>query len=228
MTPAPALVTPKDFRFGAISLALHLAGGMALLLSGGAQSPTTSSLPVPSFQLVVPPQPVMALPVAQPKPPERKTANPRPVLTQTPTAVPLAPASQETAANTDPALPSLASASPIASQPANPGAIDIFQQVTYLDRSMPLYPASARKRGIEGRVLLQVEVDAAGLPVLIRLVESSGSEALDRAALDAVRQWKFKPARRANHPIAATVTIPIHFRLDSVAVAATLEKEAAQ
>lgn len=218
MTGGPSLITPKDCRFGAVSLLLHLAGGLVLLWSGGMPLPNRPVLPGPSFQLVAAPQPVSAPPVPQAAPlsPPVRKAEPKPskpVPSQTPTATPVAPAAQE------PAVASAAPIAPAASQPAHHGPIDDFQRVAYLDRSMPLYPVSARKRGIEGRVLLQVEIDAAGLPTSIRLAESSGSDALDRAALDAVRHWRFKPARRANHPVAATVTIPIHFKLDGTVVA---------
>lgn len=220
MRTAPALISPKDVRFGAVSLALHLAGGMALLWSGGMPLPNRPAVAGPSFQLVAAPQPVTAPPVPQvapPSPPVRKT-EPRPakpVLAQTPTANPVEPAS----APQESAIASPAPAAPAASQPANSGPIDNFQRVSYLNRSMPPYPVSARKRGIEGRVLLHVEIDVTGLPVAIKLAESSGSEALDRAALDAVRHWTFKPARRGHHAVAATVTIPIHFKLDGTVVA---------
>ncbi len=221
MRTAPALVTPKDVRFGAISLALHLAGGMALLWSGGMPLPSRPSLPGPSFQLVAAPPPVAAPPlpqvVPQTTPVSKAKAKPaKPVLAQTPTAKPVAaPVAQE------PAIDSAAQAAPaVASHAANSGpVVDDFQRVSYLDRSLPLYPISARKRGIEGRVLLHVDIDPMGLPALIKLAKSSGSEALDKAAMEAVRQWKFKPARRGHHAVAASVTIPIHFKLDGTVVA---------
>ncbi|CAA6603120.1 putative Protein tonB2 [Rhodospirillaceae bacterium LM-1] len=223
MRTAPALVTPKDVRFGVISLALHLAGGMALLWSSGMPLPSRPSLPGPSFQLVAAPQPIAAPPLPQVVPPtspvskaKAKAKPAKPVLAQTPTANPVAaPVAQE------PAIASAAQAAPaVASPAANSGpVVDDFQRVSYLDRSLPLYPISARKRGIEGRVLLHVDIDPMGLPTLIKLAKSSGSEALDKAAMEAVRQWKFKPARRGHHALAASVTIPIHFKLDGTVVA---------
>ena len=43
---------------------------------------------------------------------------------------------------------------------------------------------------------------------------SSGSDRLDRAALDAVRRWKFVPARLGDTPVDAWVLVPIAFSLD--------------
>lgn len=78
----------------------------------------------------------------------------------------------------------------------------------------PSYPASARRRGQEGRVLLQVEVLANGNAGSVTLEKSSGIDSLDAAALDTVRRWRFRPARKNGQPVAATVQIPIRFALN--------------
>jgi protein TonB len=79
----------------------------------------------------------------------------------------------------------------------------------------PIYPALARSRGQQGRVLLRVAVSAAGAPSSVAVVSSSGHPLLDRAALDAVRHWRFVPAERDGHPVAAVADVPIVFRLSS-------------
>jgi periplasmic protein TonB len=79
----------------------------------------------------------------------------------------------------------------------------------------PRYPRSARKRGYQGRVVLQVAVSFLGEPVDVNVVESTGHKVLDDAARRAVLMWKFEAARRAGVPIAGTVTTPIVFRLDN-------------
>lgn len=78
---------------------------------------------------------------------------------------------------------------------------------------MPRYPEDARERGAEGRVVLEVAVDATGRARAVRVVRSSGEDDLDAAALKAVRGWRFKPARRGGLPVAGTATVPIRFRL---------------
>jgi protein TonB len=77
----------------------------------------------------------------------------------------------------------------------------------------PVYPALARERGQEGRVVVRLVVGADGVPADIRLAESSGVAALDAAALDAVRQWRFAPARRAGAAVAEERLAPVVFRL---------------
>ena len=52
------------------------------------------------------------------------------------------------------------------------------------------------------------------VPLSVDVAQRSGSRDLDRAAVDAVRQWRFVPARRGEEPIAASVVVPIVFSLD--------------
>jgi len=78
----------------------------------------------------------------------------------------------------------------------------------------PAYPFAARRKGVEGRVVLRVSVLASGGVAGIAVERTSGSRLLDRAALDAVRRWRFSPATRLGQPVASTVRVPITFRLD--------------
>ena len=77
----------------------------------------------------------------------------------------------------------------------------------------PAYPESARRRGQQGRVILQVDVSPDGLPTTVSVMQSSGFPTLDAAALAAVQRWRFVPATRGGTPIAATAEVPIVFRL---------------
>ena len=77
----------------------------------------------------------------------------------------------------------------------------------------PHYPAEARDNGWEGRVVLHVRVNAAGRPDGVRVSRSSGFSVLDAAARRAVRRWRFRPASQAGVAVAASVLIPIRFRL---------------
>ena len=78
----------------------------------------------------------------------------------------------------------------------------------------PAYPLIARRRGQQGRVLLRLEVAADGTASQAAVVRSSGVDALDRAARAAVARWRFQPARRGGRAVAATVEVPVVFRLD--------------
>ena len=82
-----------------------------------------------------------------------------------------------------------------------------------IQQPAPRYPRDAYRRGEQGTVLLCVHVDARGEPGDIDLIDSSGSRSLDRAAIDAVRRWRFAPAMQGETPVEGTVQVPIEFAL---------------
>lgn len=75
----------------------------------------------------------------------------------------------------------------------------------------PKYPASMLRAGVGGTVVVLAEVDANGQPINVRVLERSGERDLDRAALTAVRQWRFEPAMRNGKAIATRVKVPVDF-----------------
>ena len=83
-----------------------------------------------------------------------------------------------------------------------------------LNNPKPDYPRIALRRGIEGLVLLHVEVNEQGRPIEIQVKKSAGFKPLDIAALKAVRRWRFLPAQRNGVTVRASVEVPIRFRLD--------------
>ncbi|KAF1708200.1 energy transducer TonB [Pseudoxanthomonas sacheonensis] len=78
----------------------------------------------------------------------------------------------------------------------------------------PRYPSDALRRGESGTVLVRVEVDVNGAPAGVALAQRSGSRDLDRAAMEAVRKWRFMPAQRDGQAIASSLVIPIDFKAD--------------
>lgn len=80
-----------------------------------------------------------------------------------------------------------------------------------VDTPAPRYPTSALRRGESGEVLLRVEVDETGRAAAVEVVRSSNSRSLDRAAVTAVRRWRFQPALRDGQPVPGTVQVPIDF-----------------
>jgi protein TonB len=86
-------------------------------------------------------------------------------------------------------------------------------QARYRDAPRPEYPDSARREGREGRVLLRVLVDDQGRSKQIEINSSSGSDALDRAAAEAIKRWRFHPARYGDKAVESWLRIPIEFRL---------------
>ena len=80
----------------------------------------------------------------------------------------------------------------------------------------PTYPAEARRANAEGTTLLRVHVGADGTIDDVLVQRSAGHDALDRAAAEAVRKWRFEPARNAAGAVAVWVVVPVdfHFRLE--------------
>ncbi|WP_258051025.1 energy transducer TonB, partial [Pseudomonas aeruginosa] len=72
----------------------------------------------------------------------------------------------------------------------------------------------AMRRGWEGTVLLRVHVLASGSPSEIQVQKSSGREALDQAAVKAVKRWSFVPAKRGDKAEDGWVSVPIDFKLN--------------
>jgi protein TonB len=89
-------------------------------------------------------------------------------------------------------------------------------RVAYLSNPRPAYPLTARRLGLEGRVTLRAEILENGSCGRIAVAQSSGHELLDSAALQAVKQWHFMPARRGGEAVAAWAEIPVSFRLREV------------
>ena len=77
----------------------------------------------------------------------------------------------------------------------------------------PSYPATARRLGIEGTSMLRVYVGADGRVTDVQVDQSAGHPDLDRAATEAVRRWRFEPARRGNEPVGMWVRLPVQFVL---------------
>ena len=104
------------------------------------------------------------------------------------------------------AAPAVTSAPPV---PLTPPRFD----ADYLRNPAPAYPPLARRNGEQGRVLLRVLVapDGSAQEVLVNV--SSGHPRLDEAALAAVRQWRFVPARLGRDAVEAWVIVPIAFAL---------------
>jgi TonB family protein len=90
--------------------------------------------------------------------------------------------------------------------------VDVLPRKISANRPPP-YPAGAFQRGEQGRVILEVLVNARGMVESLRVVESSGVDSLDEAALKAVREWRFEPGYRGGFPVEALVNVPVRFAI---------------
>ncbi|MEO5595756.1 MAG: energy transducer TonB [Lysobacteraceae bacterium] len=86
--------------------------------------------------------------------------------------------------------------------------------VRILQRTQPIYPRDALRNGEQGVVNLLIVVGADGIVDDVRVVGRSGSRSLDRAAVDAIRDWDFQPATQGGMPVPATLELPIEFTLN--------------
>jgi protein TonB len=76
---------------------------------------------------------------------------------------------------------------------------------------MPSYPPVARSARLEGTVLVEVVVDEQGNVILAEVVE--GHPLLRESALQAARQWKFRPSLLNGRPIKVRGTLSFVFKL---------------
>lgn len=84
----------------------------------------------------------------------------------------------------------------------------------YLRNPPPVYPRAALRKRMQGTVMIEVRVGKDGLPLHVRLQRTCGHGLLDEAALEAVRKWRFVPARRGQEVIEASVVVPVEFRIN--------------
>lgn len=102
--------------------------------------------------------------------------------------------------------------------PTTPAVVaDSDATIAYASASPPAYPLAALRAGVQGTVLLDVLVDAQGKPMQVKVQRSSGSRDLDGAArLHVLAAWRFHPAVRDGHAIAAWVLVPVKFDLHNL------------
>jgi protein TonB len=81
-----------------------------------------------------------------------------------------------------------------------------------LTKTDPEYSDEARRAKLQGIVMLHINVDVRGQPRNIRLVQGLGL-GLDQRAMDAVRQWKFRPGSINGKPAVTSAVVYVTFRL---------------
>ncbi|MEO7346669.1 MAG: energy transducer TonB [Opitutaceae bacterium] len=78
----------------------------------------------------------------------------------------------------------------------------------------PEYPPELRREGVSGLVMVKCTIDESG-NVVDPQVEKSSNMAFEKPAVDALKKWKFKPAKQDGTPVAIKVSIPIKFVTES-------------
>lgn len=176
-------------------------------------------LPVVQVTLLAPPVPPEPRVVPLPPPPKLER-QPKPVVEKavaapTPVSV-MQPVAEQAAQQTPVAVAPPAPPSPAPLQPAAETVIEPPRyNAAYLSNPPPAYPLAARRRGVEGTVLVRAEISAGGECQRAELKKTSGHEMLDQAALEAVKKWHFVPAKRGSQAVVAWVEVPITFKLEN-------------
>ena len=86
--------------------------------------------------------------------------------------------------------------------------------IQLLSAPAPAYPESARRAGISGTTVVGMTVSTDGSVSSAWVESSSGNSALDSAAVAAVYNWRFVPAKQNGTPVTANSRVPITFNLN--------------
>lgn len=217
------------FAAGIIAMALHALVWYGLRSSSSASTPVVISRI--EVALIAPSQP--GKPVAprvetqfvEPRQVQTLKSSPTPpVLSNTPvlsqtTVLPL----QNDSAPPVPANVPVPASVPAQDRPASQKAAGASENepltapqfnAAYLHNPTPVYPAAARRTGYEGTVVIRARIQIDGSADRVEIKKSSGYGVLDQAALEAVRKWRFIPARRGNEAVVEWVDIPLKFKLE--------------
>jgi TonB family protein len=98
-----------------------------------------------------------------------------------------------------------------ASNAVHVGLDDKVDPPKVVSRVEPTYTAEAKQHLISGICIVQATIDANGVVEAVEVIKSL-PYGLDKAAIDAVRQWRFKPATKDGKPIRADYNIVLTFR----------------
>ncbi len=215
--PAPEMKAPG----GAVALKL---GQLRLAASHmAAVAPTESALAEPASHAVPEKQQPSEKPKAH-KPRQnvvknQKTAQKQPRKEQPPKSTRPVPPASESVPEADVDPPSDSQSSPAASARQNT-QLSVSDEPVLVERpafasppAAPAYPELARQRRQQGTVVVEVQLDRNGAQVMRSLLQSSGIDSLDEAALTAVKNWEFLPYRENGRTRLSRVRLPIRFSL---------------
>jgi len=190
-----------------------------------------------SYKLIPPPQEAITLfvdlinppppkkeepPPEPPKPPPQKVklVNEKPIVQPEPAPIlvaeaPVTSASEPVALPPEPAIEAPPEPEPVV-PPSPPAPVMMSSELSLAcpQRTPPDYPASSRRSGEQGRVVLRVELDETGRIATVRVAESSGYKRLDEAGLAAVKKWQCNAATRNGKAVRGIAMQPFDFILE--------------
>jgi protein TonB len=215
--PAPSIASPQRYdgrstpNWAAISaiVAFHVIGLVALVKLDVINVIHTKKSPLMVDLVIEKPAPPPTAPPEKVEPVKKVQPDivaPPPIITVNTAPPPVATAP----APPPPKATVVAQAAP--TSPPGPVSVDDFDS-SMIKIDPPRFPMESRKRREQGTVILDVTVGIDGLVSQIRVATSSGFERLDKAALNAVRNWQWKPLIRGGQPVSVRGAITIPFVL---------------
>ena len=106
--------------------------------------------------------------------------------------------------------PATPSPTPSAPKPMRVGGN--VAQANLVTKVQPIYPVSAKAAGIQGTVELETVISTEGVPLDIRVL-ASPSDDLTQSALEAVRQWRYKPTLLNGSPVEVVTDVIVNYTL---------------
>jgi len=80
----------------------------------------------------------------------------------------------------------------------------------------PVYSPESQAAGEQGKVLLNLFINAQGFVQKAELKASSGYSRLDQSAINAVKNWRFIPAKRGEQSVDSWIVVPVLFSLKDI------------
>ncbi|MCU1161959.1 energy transducer TonB [Stenotrophomonas maltophilia] len=185
----------------AFVIALHLAAFMMLLIP--AVAPKAVAEKERNVMVTI----VDAPPPPPPPPPVKNLSPPKPSPVPPPPQAPVVdvPEPRPSDIVTPPSPPA---------PPAPATSIEASVDISSKAMNPPRYPPAAFRAGIQGEVILIIDVDANGNVTNVTVEKSSRNRDLDRAAMEAARKWRFNAAESGGKKAAGRVRVPVNFALN--------------
>lgn len=188
------------------------------LVSDPAERPENSNAVPEKAALPDALRPISAeMPPVMPVNTETKVSESEPVVTTSELAMTAAEISDGTMTERQPSSSGSTStdSSPAAAPIVGGGSQKGISAPLILAKVDPVYPSAARQAGLEGTVILRIQILANGRPGDIAVARSTGYAVLDEAAITAVGKWRFVPAkdRTSGRAVACTTILPVSFHL---------------
>jgi periplasmic protein TonB len=191
--PTPRFNRPyKVIIFVLASLLLHAALVIYTYQSGLLTVDDIDSIPTKTIRASLQVPIVEEIPPTPPKPVEIVPIKKKKIVTQAPSVKKVAVKPKPVKKKPQPVAVKKPAASPLPS-PIKKPIVFSTPQPSYQPK--PKYPSIARRRGVEGIVIFEISVANNGHVNQAFIIESSGSSALDKAAMQAIKTWRFPPSQ---------------------------------